>query len=83
MYFVTYEEDGRLYQQSHSTLEEAERFAEDCALDGVSATLSLELRVLAPRPALPLECEYGLIPGRDFPGSFGGERMHELRTGQV
>ena len=83
MYFVTYEEDGRLYQQSHSTLDEAERFAEDCALDGVSATLSLELRVFAPRPALPQEREYGLLPGRDYPGSFGGEPMHALRAGQV
>lgn len=71
MYLVTYEEDGRLYQNTYSTLAEAERFAEDCALDGVGATLSQELRAFVPGAGLSLEKEYGLRPGREYPGSFG------------
>ena len=72
MYQITYVDNGATYSDEYSDLFMAEGAAQDLAADGILVTLCQVLRTFEPRVQLPLECVYGVRPGIDYPGSFGG-----------
>lgn len=66
---LSYDLDGAPFMSGYENLTDAEALAREAAAEGMSTFLFHCLRRFEPAEQKPLEEEYGVCAGRDFPGT--------------